>query len=560
MLALRHMRATTKIGLLGGALVTALIGLGAASLWSVSSFVDDLRSIEADEESAKRAARMNANMLQVRRQENRVILYARPEVVAEARQIVAREVAAFRESFRAVEASAGPQRRAVLERLAPAEQAYLAGAERTFAAIERGEIEAAREALRQSTAAFETLDRLTDELDVVASRSAARTRGEVFASARSTTVSILVIVALSAVFAAVMVWLIGSRGLSRPLAEAIARVRTLAGGDTAAPIPGLDRRDEIGELAKAMETFRGILESNTEAAARERAEAEAKMARARRMAEAAARFESEAGGLVKSVAAAATQMDATATSLASGAEETSRQATAVSAAAEQASANVQTVASAAEELSSSIREISRQVTESTKMAQDAVAEAARTNHTVEALAGGAQKIGEVVRLINDIAGQTNLLALNATIEAARAGEAGKGFAVVASEVKNLAAQTAKATDEIAAQIGSVQQDTARAVEAIRGISATIEKISGVAASIAAAVEQQGAATAEISRNVHEAAQGTTLVSTKIGTVQQVAAESGRSSTEVRNAAAEVSRSAVMLQRQVETFLAAVKAA
>jgi len=560
MLALRHMRATTKIGLLGGALVTALIGLGAASLWSVSSLVDDLRSIEADEESAKQAARMNANMLQVRRQENRVILYARPEVVAEARQIVAREVAAFRESFRAVEASAGPQRRAVLERLAPAEQAYLAGAERTFAAIERGEIEAAREALRQSTAAFETLDMLTDELDVVASRAAARTRGEAFASARSTTVSILVIVALSAVFAAVMVWLIGSRGLSRPLAEAIARVRTLAGGDTAAPIPGLDRRDEIGELAKAMETFRGILESNTEAAARERAEAEAKMARARRMAEAAARFESEAGGLVKSVAAAATQMDATATSLASGAEETSRQATAVSAAAEQASANVQTVASAAEELSSSIREISRQVTESTKMAQDAVAEAARTNHTVEALAGGAQKIGEVVRLINDIAGQTNLLALNATIEAARAGEAGKGFAVVASEVKNLAAQTAKATDEIAAQIGSVQQDTARAVEAIRGISATIEKISGVAASIAAAVEQQGAATAEISRNVHEAAQGTTLVSTKIGTVQQVAAESGRSSTEVRNAAAEVSRSAVMLQRQVETFLAEVKAA
>ena len=89
---------------------------------------------------------------------------------------------------------------------------------------------------------------------------------------------------------------------------------------------------------------------------------------------------------------------------------------------------------AREELASSIREISRQVSNSTKAAGDALAEAERSDQAVQGLADAAQKIGDVVKLISDIAAQTNLLALNATIEAARAGEAGKGFAVVASEV------------------------------------------------------------------------------------------------------------------------------
>ncbi len=221
------------------------------------------------------------------------------------------------------------------------------------------------------------------------------------------------------------------------------------------------------------------------------------------------------GDVVKIVASSATELKASAESMVASAEETASQSTAVAAASEEVTANIQTVSAAAEELTSSVNEISRQVMESTRISEEAVAETERTNVVVQGLAEAAQKIGDVVKLISDIAGQTNLLALNATIEAARAGEAGKGFAVVASEVKSLANQTAKATEDIAAQVGNIQSATNDAVGAIKGVGETINKLSEIATSISSAVEEQGAATGEISRNVQEAANGTQEVTGNI---------------------------------------------
>lgn len=269
-------------------------------------------------------------------------------------------------------------------------------------------------------------------------------------------------------------------------------------------------------------------------------------------------FETNVKGVVDAVAAAATEMTASAQSLTVTAEETSRQSTAVAAASEQSNANVQTVASAAEQLSASVAEISRQVSKSVSIASSAVEAARRTDETVQGLANAARKIGDVAKLISDIAGQTNLLALNATIEAARAGEAGKGFAVVASEVKNLANQTARATDEISAQISAIQSATDQSVEAIRTIAGTIDEMSHISTSISTAVTEQGSATREIARSVQEAASGSAQVSTNIAGLSQAAAETGTSASQVLSASGELSQQAERLRAEVDQFLAMVR--
>jgi len=338
-------------------------------------------------------------------------------------------------------------------------------------------------------------------------------------------------------------------------------LQELAAGRYQVDIAGLDRKDEVGEVAKTAEVFRenGLAKIRMEA---EQKEIEQRSAAQRRqdMLRLADQFESAVGEVIETVSSASTELEASATTLTSTAEHAQQLATVVASASEEASTNVQSVASATEELSSSITEISRQVQESARVASEAVGQARTTTERVSELSKAATRIGDVVELINTIAGQTNLLALNATIEAARAGEAGRGFAVVASEVKALAEQTAKATGEIGQQISGIQSATQESVGAIKDISDTIERLSEISSAIAAAVEEQGAATQEISRNVQQAAEGTHQVSSNITDVQRGASETGSASAQVLSAAQSLSGDSNRLKLEVGKFLTTVRAA
>jgi len=350
--------------------------------------------------------------------------------------------------------------------------------------------------------------------------------------------------------------------IARPIQSLTRAMRELASGNFSVVLPGLGRKDEIGDIAGAVEDFKVKAEEK----AREEAEAKSrqdKIAAEQRKADMhrlADGFEAAVGEIINTVSSASTELEASAKTLTSTASRGQEVATTVAAASEEASTNVQSVASATEELSSSITEISRQVQESARMASEAVGQARNTTDRVSELSKAATRIGDVVELINTIAGQTNLLALNATIEAARAGEAGRGFAVVASEVKALAEQTAKATGEIGQQISGIQSATLESVGAIKDISGTIEKLSEISSAIAAAVEEQGAATQEISRNVQQASQGTQQVSSNITDVQRGATETGSASSQVLSSAQLLSSDSNRLKLEVGKFLNTVRAA
>ena len=351
-------------------------------------------------------------------------------------------------------------------------------------------------------------------------------------------------------------------GVARPMTRLNGALGKMAGGNLDVEIPGADRGDEIGDLAKTVTVIR----ENAEQKAREEAEAKVKqdlVAAQRRKAEMiklADDFEGAVGKIVETVSSASTELEASAGTLTATAERAQELTTMVAAASEEASTNVQSVASSTEEMASSITEIGRQVQESARMANEAVDQARTTNDRVSELSKAAARIGAVVELINTIAEQTNLLALNATIEAARAGDAGRGFAVVASEVKALAEQTSKATGEIGQQITGIQAATQESVGAIQAISTTIEKLSEISSTIAAAVEEQGAATQEISRNVQQAARGTQQVSANITDVQRGAGETGTASSQVLSSAQSLSSDSNRLKLEVGKFLNSVRAA
>jgi methyl-accepting chemotaxis protein len=369
-----------------------------------------------------------------------------------------------------------------------------------------------------------------------------------------------VVIAVLMLLSIMVAWAI-TRSVVKPLSGLRQRMASLSVGELDAPVANVERSDEVGQMARTVQVFRDAMIETNRMREDQRAGAQRQAAQRKTdMNRLADQFESEVGQIVTLVSAAASQLEASSTTLSNTAGTVEQVSKHASSASGEASKNVHSVAAASEELSTSIGEISRQVEASARIAGEAVEQAQKTDARISQLSQAAARIGDVVDLIQTIAGQTNLLALNATIEAARAGDAGRGFAVVATEVKSLAEQTAKATGEIGQQIADIQSATKESVTAIKEIGAIITRISEISATIASAVEQQGAATQEISKNVQRAAEGTSKVEASISDVQRGASEAGGASSEVLSAAQSLSGESNRLKHEVAKFMNSVRAA
>ncbi len=388
---------------------------------------------------------------------------------------------------------------------------------------------------------------------------------------------ILVLVALAALGAAIL--FTGLRYLSYDFSQRIVEVThmmtRLARGERDFEINGQTRKDEIGQMRRALVMFKRA-NQQLEIWARERTdradetirlqhdqERERQDAQQRKtvlLHQVALQLETTVGEVASRVARASSELNTTATAMANTAKEASERTGDLSQHMEEANVGVTAVAAASDQFALSIGEISRQATSSSELARLASDATEEADTTISALAASAKQVGQVVELIQTIAQRTNLLALNASIEAARGGEAGRGFAVVASEVKELAMQTSRATEDIVEQIRGMQDTTGASVSALRSIAVQVRDLESSAVAISSAVTEQSVAGQDLARNIDVAARGTDQVSRHLRDVRELSLSTGAVANQVLTSAHELESQAATLSDQVKAFLRQVREA
>ena len=508
---------------------------------------------DGDAESAMQTAHVLRDFLLVRLYVQKFLLNNDQASFDRARA----EAAAFTETTGQMTAGLqNPQRKGLATEVSEMSSAYIGDLEKTQAAIsKRNDV---------ITGTLDTIGPMIAEeienkkLEIKGTQDELGPRVQAAVAQSETVIAVVGILALIIGIAAA--YLIGT-GITKPISAMTAAMGRLAKKDMSTEIPATENKDEIGEMARAVEVFKENMIKADQLAEQQRIEDEKRAQRAKTIETLCTEFDATSTEAVKSVASAATELQGASESMSATAEETTRQ----SAAGRRPLPNrprpmckpwPRRPRNCRVPSARSVGRLARPL----RSPRRPCARPEQTNVKVQGLAEAANKIGEVVELITDIADQTNLLALNATIEAARAGDAGKGFAVVASEVKNLANQTAKATEEIGTQIAGIQSSTQEAVTAIETIVKTIVEINEISSAIASAVEEQSAATQEIARNVEQAATGTQEVSSNISGVNQAANDTGAAATQIQNASGDLSRQSEVLRTEVEKFLANVRAA
>lgn len=383
---------------------------------------------------------------------------------------------------------------------------------------------------------------------------------EMFAPITALTRFNFIISVFITLFAIVVVWIMSSR-IVRPINATVAALKDISEGDgDLTQRIAIQSRDEIGELAKWVNTFIARLnkiivqigiDSETVSAS-----AEELLSVAELMLE-----DSESlTGKSETVASAAGEM--------------SQSMNSVAAASEQAAGNLASVTDSAGQMKQNLNQVAENCEKARQITQTASETVNAATSKVARLGSSARDITRVTEVITDIAEQTNLLALNATIEAARAGEAGKGFAVVAGEIKGLAAQTADATMDIKQRIEEIQNSSKATVHEVEQITQVISEVSRIVSEIAEAIEEQSGYASQVAENIEQASSGirevnenvvkSSMVSTEISgdiaEVNEVSEEMTQRSVRMKQSAQELSNLSGKLRNMIGVFKVSVEEA
>jgi methyl-accepting chemotaxis protein len=401
---------------------------------------------------------------------------------------------------------------------------------------------------------------------------------------------------IAAVIAAILllaltVYLVG-RGISRPIVATTRAMTGLARGDTATAIPFTGRKDEIGEMAGAVEIFRQAAISNhrlEEEAEEARARSEADRVRLTQKAEAAAqaRLQQATSGLaaglrrlaardlsfqlndafapdfealrhdlnaaVKQLGNTLTAVTQSAGSIDDGTREISQSSDDLSRRTEQQAASLEETAAALDEITVNVSNSSKRADEARSVAVQANASAAQSGavvaNAVEAMRRieeSASQISSIIGVIDEIAFQTNLLALNAGVEAARAGDAGKGFAVVAQEVRELAQRSAKAAKEIKELIRNSSVEVEGGVKLVRETGDALKTIETYVVTINQHMDA-------IATSAREQSVGLAEVNTAVNQMDQVTQQNAAMVEETNAASATLANEASRLRDLIAQF-------
>lgn len=320
-------------------------------------------------------------------------------------------------------------------------------------------------------------------------------------------------------------------------------------------IVSLERTDEIGAIANAIEALQLSIKNINEYRSQKEQEKEE---RNQKISILLTKFFQDSGEVIKSLEKAATDLNGTAVQMSDIVKKVDLRTTMVANISERTTKNIFNVTSSAGGMNSAIEEISSQITKSSEVVYESVHKADRAHLSSDVLDAAMLKVGEVVYVIGSMAKQVNMLAINATIEAARAGDAGKGFAVVASEVRNLAHQTGKATEEINTKISNIKSASDEVLEAMHSIKDSINKVKEYSTAVATAVEEQHSVTSDIFNNMQIAAEGAKEMTNNVNDIKGLTNNAERSTFDVIDAANALSLQTEILSKIIKSFTEEIK--